>query len=432
MKPLQKYIFFLAFFLTLKVSAQQTELSALPGGLIQLDVDSFRAYLLRDVHTPTTYCAVFYPPCNQAISLNSGATSLMLENGVLKAENRCLFLYGADSIIFNSYLLGINQLLSAKCRVFISHPLRPTAVSLLPNCQLELIDWENEAPAQDYSVSIHNTSDRASFRVIYQLDGFKQKIQAELLCALLSQDSSSFQKNLVASGLCIRAKTFVKGDCEYQLVFEIDANPFGLKDALSQFFKELDLMPYFNYSTVAQLALAKKRYFFRRDSLFSMFSDLTADYAPLVLQEELFLQDSVRAFINAYNKRDLLNFIQQHIDYAAKTVIISGTLNDLEEAAFYFPETKEPAAYSLQFHPRQKRINAAQSADLRDLTFFLNLSPPKPIVIRSYAKRRRWAKKRAQDLSAYFQRNGLGNRVEIRAIRNNKNYQDEIRLDFNP
>jgi len=226
----------------------------------------------------------------------------------------------------------------------------------------------------------------------------------DVLSKILKQNTSSFQVRFVTSGLSREAQVIDNPMLiDTFICFQIFPNPFGIKESIEAFFKELYAMPLFDYTTKEQLELAKEQIAIEKEISGDRFVSQAIFESGFYAQG---LEEFIPAYldsVNAITKVDLMNFIRKYFHEQPFKMHVLASKQRYEEVCEYVKSTKPIESYI----PRFKDERAAKWTDssdviLDELTYILNLTSWAPVEVHLYGNKKRLRSKREKHISDYF------------------------------
>lgn len=285
--------------------------------------------------------------------------------------------------------------------------------------------WQWEVPEKYFSDSFNTHYSKSVVDTFFQrnkvyvfFDGIEAKDLAvyHVLCKIIAQRNSTFYNKMVASGLSLQAGfKYHPARCGHFLYFEVEPNPFGVKEAVEAFFEELYAMPLFNYTSKEQLDLAKEQIL--ADMAYTTDRFATEADLKYALQANQWPADTAVYLDSVYavTKVDIMNFIRTYLHekpfllyvmtdkmaYAqlSKSIINSGKLEQ------YKVSYRDKRAYKLDEDNVRELVNVA---------YILNMTNWAVVDVNLYGvARKRIKQKRLREIQAYFRAKGVSNELHF-------------------
>jgi len=243
-----------------------------------------------------------------------------------------------------------------------------------------------------------------------------------VLSSIIAQQNSTYTQNMVQSGLALSSTfSFHPARCADFLYFQIEPNPFGIKEAVEAFFAELYAMPLFDYTSKEQLNLAKERIIidveFSKDRFNTYANFLAGFYGNDLTPDVNAYLDSVAVV----TKVDIMNFIRKYLHNQPYLLYVNVPNESFADVGKYIYTTREIDKYVVPFE-NEKSSNLSREAILvaDSVAYILNLTTWANIdvVLNGKAKKRE-KEKRAKAIEAYFKSKNVGN--NLRFIYKSKN-----------
>lgn len=279
------------------------------------------------------------------------------------------------------------------------------------------VDWNADKIAKHSASAIDASKSNAlAFRVFFA--GIEPKDQAvyHVLSKIISQRNSTYSQNLVQSGLALNSSfSHHPARSNEFLYFDVAPNPFGLKEAIEAFFEELYAMPLFDYTTKAQLDLAKEQIAidleFDNDR-FTTRAERAAGFAANGVE------NNSKAYLDSVNvitKVDIMNFIRKYLHHQPFLLQVDIPDKMADEVGQYLYTTNAIDEYTVSFDGKKDtKIEEGDLSELQQVAYILNLTSWAKVDIELYGSaRKKHKQKRAKEIQAYLDSKGVRNKFNL-------------------
>ena len=236
-----------------------------------------------------------------------------------------------------------------------------------------------------------------------------------VLSKIIQQRNSTFSNNMVRSGLNVDAGlAYNSMSCSHYLLFKLQPNPFGVKEAIEGFFTQLYRMPQFDYTTKEQLDLAKERLAIDYEFQMDRFETRARYTAGFWANDNLELLPSFLDSIEAVTKVDIMKFIRKYLQTQPFLISVKVPHEKREETLEYIKETKDIGDYKVMFDgEKDARIGKEDVLLLRDVGYIFDLTSWASVDVHVYGKKRRVREKRAKAILSYFNARDIENEFKV-------------------
>lgn len=226
----------------------------------------------------------------------------------------------------------------------------------------------------------------------------------QVLSKIIGQRNSTFSQNMIGSGLNIEATlVFNAVNARDYVRFELQPNPFGVKEAIEAFFVQLYRMPQFDYTTKAQLDLAKEQLAIDYEFAMDRFETQATYAAGFWASGNLELMPSFMDSIESVTKVDIMNFIRKYLQTQPFLIAAQVPHSKKEETLIYLRETKNIEEYLISFSgEKDARLNKEQVLKLQEVSYLLDLTSWAKVEVHVYGRKKRVRERRAKAVLGYF------------------------------
>ncbi|MFY0673732.1 MAG: hypothetical protein JXQ87_10015 [Bacteroidia bacterium] len=236
-----------------------------------------------------------------------------------------------------------------------------------------------------------------------------------VLCAIIAQRNSTLNERMVQSGLALEAGlTFQPARAHDYLAFQVKPNPFGIKESIEALFKELYAMPLFDYTSKAQLDLAKEQIEIEIEFL----QDDLERFAPFWIglnNAGFSTMGTYKDAVNEVTKVDLMDFIRKYINHKPFMLFVEANAEQKKEVESYIFNTKPLEEYVIEYSDkREAKLDTADIEAIKHVAYILNLTSWKKVDVMIYGRaNKRKNEKRAKELAAYLDTKSINNELNF-------------------